>query len=95
MKASEFYEVYWRISDGKGGYIKPPALSDAEKEYLDKAAETDCDHVQFFRTRRRPTQINLNYLKEDMNKLPKYFFPVNQPKLDKWGNILNSENDNQ
>lgn len=94
MKASEFYETWWRISDGKGGYIKPPLLSDAEKEFLDKAVERNSDHVQFFRTRRRPVQINLTYLKEDMNKLPKHFIPAYQPKLDKWGDVL-PENEKQ
>lgn len=88
MKPSEFYEKYWRISDGKGGFVKPPQLSDKEKEFMDNAAHVNADFVNFYRKRRQQVQVNLNYLKEDMQKHPPYFMPINQPKLDKWGNIL-------
>ena len=88
MKPSEFYEKYLRISDGKGGFIQPPKLSDKEKEFMDSAVAKNADFVQFFRKRRRPLQINLGYLQEALRKLPKLFYPTNQPKLDKWGNII-------
>ena len=45
----------------------------------------------FFRKRKRPVSINIDYLKEDMRKLPQYFTPANQPKLDKYGQAMPSE----
>jgi len=91
MSPSKFYETWWRIKDKNGNYVKPPELSDAEKEYLDKAVEGSCDYVEFFRTRRRRLQINIQNLMLDLRKLPKMFMPVNQPKLDKYGQPIENE----
>ncbi len=45
MKASEFYEKYWTIN---GKPVKP--LTDAEREFLDNAAENkNCEQVIFIR----------------------------------------------
>ncbi len=93
MKPSEFYETWWRIKGKDGLYVMPPKLSDAEKEYLDKAAEGKCDFVEFFRTRRPRVRINVDRLMSDMKKLPPIFIPHNQPKLDKYGQIIEDERD--
>lgn len=67
MKPSEFYEKYWLVN-GK----KPPPLTDKEKEWLDGVSRYDHITAMFFRKRRRPISINIDYLKEDMKKT----FPI-------------------
>lgn len=86
MKRSEFYEKYWKIDFGNGKLVSPPKLSDAEKEFLDSCP--DNSNAMFYRVRKRPVMVNVDFLNEEMKKLPPYFIPVNQPKLDKWGNVL-------
>lgn len=91
MKPSEFYEKHWRISDGKGNYVQPPPLSAEEKDFLDKSVEGENTYVQFFRKRRRTVQINIEYLMDGYKKFPHFFIPTNQPKLDKYGQIIEDE----
>lgn len=86
MKPSEFYEKYWKIDFGDGKLVSPPKLTEKEKEFLDSCPNNS--NVMFYRARRRPVMVNMDLLNEEMKKLPPYFYPVNQPKLDKWGNIL-------
>jgi hypothetical protein len=88
MKPSEFYEIYWRVDYGDGKWAEPPKLSDEEKDFLDNAANGDYSRIVFTRKRRRKVEINIDVLKEQMKKLPPYFIPANQPKLDEFGNIL-------
>jgi hypothetical protein len=95
MKPSEFYEKYWKLDYGDGKLVSPPKLSDAEKEFLDSAMNVDtCQGVLFTRKRRRRVQVNVECLKKEMGKMPPYFFPANQPKLDKWGNISEEHDKN-
>jgi|GEM_PF-3889725 len=89
MKPSEFYEQYLRIDYGDGKMVAPPKLSEAEKEFLDNAAiNPNCQGALFTRKRKRLVQVNVEALKREMSKFPEYFFPANQPKLDKWGSVL-------
>lgn len=89
MKPSEFYENYWKIDCGNGVLKSPPKLSDAEKEFLDNAAARPSSQgVLFMRKRKRTVQVNIEALKRDLNKLPEYFIPHQQPKLDEYGSIL-------
>lgn len=93
MKPSEFYETYWKIDYGNGKLVSPPKLSQAEKDFLDTAMETpNTEAAVFYRKRKRQVQVNVEALKRDMNKFPEYFIPTQQPKLDKYGNILSEEN---
>lgn len=90
IKPSEFYEKYWRIDylDGKG-QVPLPKLSQAEKDFLDNAVQTEnTQGVLFFRKRRRQVQVNIEILKEEMKKFSQYFIPANQPTLDKYGQNL-------
>lgn len=87
MKVSEFYEKYWKITDKKGNLVSPPKLTGTQKDFLDKAADGNSEYVMFFGRRRRPIQINIQYLIEDYKKMPKCFYPANQPNFDKYGNI--------
>lgn len=94
MKPSEFYEQYLRLDYGDGKLVAPPKLSEAEKQFLDEAAAKPNYQVALFtRKRKRTVQVNVELLKREMNKLPEYFIPANQPKLDKWGQILSEDND--
>ena len=94
MKPSEFYEQYWRLDYGDGKLVAPPKLSEAEKQFLDEAATNpNCQGALFTRKRKRPVQVNVEVLKREMSKFPEYFIPANQPKLDKWGQILSDDND--
>ena len=72
--------------------MPPPKLSEAEKKFLDEVATNpNCQGALFTRTRKRPVQVNVEVLKREMSKFPEYFIPTNQPKLDKWGNILSED----
>ncbi len=97
MKPSEFYEKYWKIDNGKGEMVSPPKLSEAEKAFLDEAVNTrNTTMAVFMRRRRSQVHINVDILRtaiKNYDKLPPYFMPVNQPKLDKWGNILENNSD--
>jgi len=69
MKASEFYEKYYKIDLGNGNIVSAPPLSDKEKEFLDNAADNpNVDTVHFIRARRRSGEINLVSLKTAMGK---------------------------
>lgn len=83
MKPSEFYEKYWRIDylDGKG-QVPLPKLSQAEKDFLDNAVQTEnTQGVLFFRKRRRKVQVNIEALKEQMKNFPEYFNDPSNPPL--------------
>jgi hypothetical protein len=89
MKPSEFYETYMKIDYGNGKLVSPPKLRQHEKDFLDNAMENpNCQAAVFTRTRGRNVQVNVEALKRDMEKFPQYFIPAIQPKLDKWGNVL-------
>jgi len=66
MKASEFYEKYVTING------KPTKkLNDAEKEFLDNAAEQpNCEQVIFLRGRKGNLYIGIQYLKEQVSIKP-------------------------
>lgn len=94
MKPSEFYENYWKLDYGDGKLVPPPKLSQPEKDFLDSCVEvTDCQAALFTRRRKRKVQVNVEALKREMNKFPEYFYPANQPNLDKWGNELSPPKD--
>jgi hypothetical protein len=94
MKPSEFYEQYWRLDYGNGKLVPPPKLSESEKKFLDEASiNPNCQGALLTRKRKRHVQINVEVLKKEMSKFPEYFIPTNQPKLDKWGQILSDDND--
>lgn len=96
MKASEFYEKYWKLSNGKGEMISPPKLNDEEKDFLDNCAEQqNCQGAIFIRKRRRTVQINIEVLKEQMKKFPPYFIPAHPPLLDKYGSPKNENSPDQ
>ncbi len=89
MKASEFYEKYWRVQNAVGEWVRPCPLTDAQKKYLDTCAEyPDCVGVMMFGKRRRPVCIDVEHLKQQMSKMPTYFIPDNQPLLDKFGSSI-------
>lgn len=64
---AEFYEKYWVIKT-KNGTVYPPKLSEKEAEFLNKAFEQNAAGVLYSRRRRRPVSINLEYLKEAIEK---------------------------
>ena len=73
MKASEFYEKYWKIRNRAGAIVSPPKLTDVEKEFLDSTInDSTCGGIYFGRRRRNNIQIDLNILREQMNKLPQF-----------------------
>lgn len=76
MKPSEFYEKYWKIDYGNGILVSPPALSEAEKEYLDNHVNNGCSYMKFIRKRKRQVSINIDILKNEMNKLPEFIKPL-------------------
>lgn len=89
---SEFYVNYWLIDNGHGEMVHPPKLTQAEKDFLDQICENEnCKGVYFQRKRRRSIQLDVEVFKEEMNKYhTKYFTPVNQPTIDKYGQIISS-----
>ncbi|MEO6707201.1 MAG: hypothetical protein ABIN04_15285 [Ginsengibacter sp.] len=92
MKPSEFYENYWKIDYGDGNMVAPPKLNKAEKDFLDNAvANPNWKGALFTRSMKQNIQVNIEVLKEQMSKFPEYFIPENQPKLDKYGQILDEE----
>lgn len=94
MKASEFYERYWRVIDANGKAVKLPPLRQEEKDFLDHCAEVDnVKSASFYRKRGRSVYIDVGILKEKMKKFPAYFIPTNQPLLDKYGGIIESPKD--
>lgn len=79
MKPSEFYEKYWRIDYGNGKLVAPPALSQAEKDFLDSAAEIEnTQGVLFTRKRKRRVQVNVEALKEQIKYFPEFLTKPNQ-----------------
>ena len=72
MKPSEFYEKYWKVSDGKGGFVTLPPLTQKEKDFLDESIENGASHIQFYRKRRRPTVIDTSFLLDAYKKLPNF-----------------------
>jgi hypothetical protein len=74
MKPSEFYEQYWRIDYGDGKLVAPPKLSDAEKEFLDNAANfPNCQGALFIRKIKKQVHVNVKALKKEMSKFPEYY----------------------
>lgn len=71
MKASEFYEKYVTVN---GKPVKP--LTDAEKEFLDNAAENkNCEQVIFIRKRKGNLSIGVKQLNKMMENFPEYMKP--------------------
>lgn len=92
MKPSEFYENYWKIDYGNGKLVSPPKLSEKEEDFLDNnAVREDCAGVLFMRKRGRNVEINIEALKSQLSKLPKFFISKNQPILDKFGNVIEEQ----
>lgn len=69
MKPSEFYEKYWTVN---GKPVKP--LTNAERYLLDNAVNNEDAYmaIQFFRKRRRPLTIDVEYLKKQLDNLPDF-----------------------
>lgn len=94
MKASEFYEKYIKIQT-KNGLVSPRPLRQDEKDFLDNAAiNQNCQQVILMSGRKRTRYIDVGYINKELDKLPKFFTPHIQPKLDKYGNIENEIKDN-
>ena len=70
MKPSEFYEKYWKIVDRNGNLVSPPALTNEEKEFLDKCVSEGASFVYISRKRRRSTVINIDFLLKEYKNSP-------------------------
>lgn len=69
MKASEFYQKYWRIKTNDG-HVLPLKLTEEEAVYLDQCVESGKNGLTayLFSPRRRPKQINIDCLKKEIEK---------------------------